>query len=128
MANQIARSLRKRMTPQEVKLWVRLRELRKHGYHFRRQSPRPPYILDFECRKTKLIIEVDGGQHGQSDMLQNDTARDDAMRRRGYFTLRFWNNEIDREIDGVMETILKALRAKDPTRPLRVHPPHDGEG
>jgi len=52
------------MTPQEVKLWVRLRQLRELGFHFCRQSPIPPYIVDFECRRWRLIVEVDGGQHG----------------------------------------------------------------
>ena len=128
MANEIARSLRKRMTPQEIKLWMRLRELRRHGTHFRRQSPRPPYILDFECRKARLVIEVDGGQHGRSDMQHRDRKRDDVMRRRGYSILRFWNNEIDNQLDGVMETILRELEAKGPARPLRGHPPQSGEG
>jgi very-short-patch-repair endonuclease len=61
MANEIARSLRKRMTPQEVKLWVHLRSWRKRGFHFRRQSPRDDFIVDFVCLKQRLVIEVDGG-------------------------------------------------------------------
>ena len=60
MANQIARRLRKTMTPQEVKLWVHLRELRDRGYHFRRQTPRLNYILDFVRLKRRLVVEVDG--------------------------------------------------------------------
>ena len=63
MANEIARRLRKTMTPQEVKLWVHLRSWRQRGFHFRRQSPRAGYIVDFVCMKQKLIVEVDGGQH-----------------------------------------------------------------
>jgi very-short-patch-repair endonuclease len=64
MAIEPARALRKQMTPQEVKLWVRLRELRRLGFHFRRQSPILSYVVDFECRRRKLVVEVDGGQHG----------------------------------------------------------------
>jgi very-short-patch-repair endonuclease len=59
MANEIARKLRKSMTRQEVKLWVKLRELRAIGHHFRRQSPLANYIVDFECRQSRLVIEVD---------------------------------------------------------------------
>ena len=95
MANEIARKLRKAMTPQEVRLWVKLRELRALGHHFRRQSPVLTYIVDFECR-----------------------LRDENLRRAGYKILRFANPEIDRELDAVMETILSALNSVDPTRLL----------
>jgi len=63
MASEIARRLRKTMTQQEVKLWVHLRSWRKHGFHFRRQSPRAGYIVDFVCMRHGLIVEIDGGQH-----------------------------------------------------------------
>src|SRR5262249_58104773 len=62
MANEMARSLRKRMTRQEVKLWVHLRSWRKRGFHFRRQAPRDDFIVDFVCLRQRLVIEVDGGQ------------------------------------------------------------------
>jgi len=58
MANERARELSKTMTRQEVKLWVRLRELRALGFHFRRQSPITRYIVDFECRRTRLVVEI----------------------------------------------------------------------
>ncbi len=131
MANEIARSLRKRMTPQEVKLWVRLRSLRALGHHFRRQSPIPPYVVDFECRRSRLIIEVDGGQHAGDGDQRRDVARDHHLQKIGYQVLRFWNNQIDREIDGVLEMILLALEAPHPTRlaPKRRKPPSPrGEG
>jgi very-short-patch-repair endonuclease len=76
MANEIARSLRKRMTPQEVKLWVHLRAWRKHGFHFRRQAPRDGHIVDFVCLKHRLIVEVDGGQHNFNAHAKRDLARD----------------------------------------------------
>jgi len=72
MANEIARSLRKRMTPQEVKLWVHLRSWRKQGFHFRRQAPRDDYVLDFVCLKHRLIVEVDGGQHNFGGHARRD--------------------------------------------------------
>ena len=74
MANEIARKLRKSMTRQEVKLWVKLRELRAIGHHFRRQSPLANYIVDFECRQSRLVIEVDGNQHGFDDHRRRDAS------------------------------------------------------
>src|SRR5579864_3621240 len=76
MANQTARSLRKRMTPQEVKLWVKLRAMKALGYHFRRQAPIDSFIVDFVCFKQRLVIEVDGGQHGRYYNQIKDAARD----------------------------------------------------
>jgi very-short-patch-repair endonuclease len=64
LPNEYARALRKRLTPQEAKLWVKLRELKPLGFHFRRQAPIGRYIVDFASLKQRLIIEVDGGQHG----------------------------------------------------------------
>ncbi|SEC68718.1 Very-short-patch-repair endonuclease [Rhizobiales bacterium GAS188] len=108
MANAIARSLRKRMTPQEVKLWVKLRELKEQGFHFRRQVPRGSYIVDFACLRQRVVIEVDGSQHGTEDHSRRDVVRDRHLASDGLVTLRFWNVEIDRNLDGVVETILAA--------------------
>ena len=116
MANEIARKLRKTMTPQEVKIWVRLRELRALGHHFRRQSPMLTYIVDFECRRSRVIVEVDGTQHGFDANRERDLVRDESLRHAGYKILRFANPEIDRELDSVMETILSELKSVDPTR------------
>ena len=63
MANETARRLRKVLTPQEVKVWNHLRSWRKQGFHFRRQSPRHGYIVDFVCMRHHLVVEIDGGQH-----------------------------------------------------------------
>ena len=115
MANEIARKLRKTMTSQEVKLWVKLRDLRALGHHFRRQSPILTYIVDFECRRSRVIVEVDGTQHGFDMNRERDLMRDANLRGAVYRVLRFSNAEIDRELDGVMETIASALKA-DPTR------------
>ena len=105
MANERARALRKAMTPQEVKLWVHLRQLRPQGLHFRRQAPLEGYILDFVCFKHRLIVEVDGGQHGEEAGIAHDRKRDAHFAALGFLTLRFWNADIDKNLDGVVDTI-----------------------
>lgn len=100
-----ARRLRATMTGAERDLWRRLR-LRALGFHFRRQVPIGSYIVDFACLRRKLIIEVDGGQHLESE---EDQLRDDWIRSQGYRILRFWNHEIVENIDGVLQTILVEL-------------------
>ncbi|MBX9827596.1 MAG: DUF559 domain-containing protein [Xanthobacteraceae bacterium] len=114
MVNSNARNLRKSMTRQEVKLWQRLRELRTLGHHFRRQSPLVPYIVDFECRRSRVIVEVDGHQHGYDENRRRDDVRDKALAERGYRILRFSNGDVDRELDGVMEAICLALASSRP--------------
>ncbi len=106
MANEKARALRKAMTPQEVKLWLHLRQLRPQGFHFRRQAPLEGYILDFVCFKHRLIIEVDGSQHGEDIGLAHDARRDAHFAALGFRTLRFWNHEVDANLDGVVETVI----------------------
>lgn len=127
MANQIARALRKRLTPQEAKLWVKLRELRPCGFHVRRQAPIGPYIVDFGCLRERLVIEVDGGQHGTSEGQLQDERRDAFLREQGFRVLRFWNSDIDRNLEGAMQIIVAAL-APHPDRLQSVDPPHKGEG
>ncbi len=113
IANDVARKLRKPMTRQEVKLWVRLRELRALGFHFRRQSPIEGYIVDFECRRRRLIVEVDGMQHGFDDHRRRDAAGDRALNENDYQVLRFGNGDIERNMDGVLEVIRLALLSAD---------------
>jgi very-short-patch-repair endonuclease len=116
MPNELARHLRKTMTPQEVKLWVHLRELKDQGLHFRRQVPREGYIVDFACLKSKLVIEIDGAQHGEPTELQRDANRDAKLTAAGFKVLRFWNNEVNQNLDGVVEAIYREAVARDPTR------------
>jgi very-short-patch-repair endonuclease len=131
MADARARALRKCMTPQEVKLWQRLRTLRPLGFHFRRQAPRKGFIVDFACLRHRLIVEVDGGQHGLDDGLGRDAERDRRLAAAGFRVMRFWNSDIDGNLDGVVETIVGAMApdVAGPTRPAAPATlPEDGEG
>ena len=94
------------MTDAERKLWLYLRQRQLDGFHFRKQCPIGPYIADFACLRAKLIIEVDGSQHADS---VHDTARDAWLAARGYRVLRFWNNDVLQNMDGVFLTITEAL-------------------
>jgi very-short-patch-repair endonuclease len=109
MANETARKLRKTMTPQEVRLWQRLRALKRNGHHFRRQAPIENYIVDFACYSARLIIELDGSQHAAAGHARRDAARDAALTAAGFHVLRIWNNDIDRNMEDVMQAILVAL-------------------
>jgi very-short-patch-repair endonuclease len=130
MANQIARRLRETMTSQEVKLWVHLRSWRTRGFHFRRQDPREAYIVDFVCLKHRLIIEVDGGQHNFDRHHARDMARDARLSEQGFRILRFWNNEVDGNLSGVLQVIDAALMPSASPHPSTCggHPPPPGEG
>ncbi|MET0967645.1 MAG: DUF559 domain-containing protein [Tardiphaga sp.] len=115
MANQFARALRKNLTPQEAKLWVKLRELKPLGFHFRRQAPIGHIIVDFVSFRDRLVIEVDGGQHNFDDAARRDKARDAFLRGEGFRVLRFWDFDVDRNLEGVMESVLSACGG--PIRP-----------
>jgi very-short-patch-repair endonuclease len=101
------RRLRTQMTDAEVCLWWRLRRWQMDGYRFRRQVPKGPYILDFVCLKARLVIEVDGGQHATA--VEVDNQRTIWLESQGFRVLRFWNNDVLRETNGVLETIRAAL-------------------
>ncbi len=105
------------MTPQEVRLWSQLKYLNGQGYHFRRQAPVDGYILDFADFGERLIIEVDGSQHGFDTGQARDAIRDEHFRRAGFRTLRFWNSDVDRIMDGVIDAILDALKQGPLPRP-----------
>jgi very-short-patch-repair endonuclease len=103
---QFARQLRRNLTPEEVKVWVALRGRRFEGFKFRRQVPIGKYIVDFVCQEFKLIVELDGGQHSES---KYDEQRDAWLKAVGYNVLRFWNVDVNQELDGVLLTILDSL-------------------
>jgi very-short-patch-repair endonuclease len=122
---KIARHLRKNMTPEEVKLWVNLKVLNKQGYNFRRQAPVDGYILDFVEFTQRLIIEVDGSQHGEAIGERKDKIRDAHFVAAGFQVLRFWNIDVNTEMDSVIHKILSVL--KDPPPALRATSPARGE-
>jgi very-short-patch-repair endonuclease len=99
----VARSLRSRETGVERRLWWRLRSYRAEGAHFRRQAPIGGFVVDFVWLTGRLVIEVDGDQHGWR--ADEDQVRDAWLRANGYTVLRFWNDDVRRNIDGVMEVI-----------------------
>lgn len=107
MTKNRARELRKNPTESELKLWAHLRLRQIGGYKFRRQHPLGPYIVDFVCIEKKLIIEVDGGQHDEKRFY--DINRYKLVKEKGFRVLRFWNNEVLRDIDIVKEVIASAL-------------------
>src|SRR6266478_1697173 len=106
-----ARSLRSTMTEAEKRIWFRLRAHRLNGASFRRQEPIGTYIVDFVCFDARLIVEIDGGQHADS---QRDKVREQWLELQGFSVLRFWNHDVLANTDGVIERIDEALRAASP--------------
>ncbi len=104
-----SQELRKNMTDAERLLWSRIREKQLKGLHVYRQRIIGNYIVDFYCPKSKIIIELDGGQHCTEDEIKGDKARDEYMRERGFKVLRFSDREVFNNLDGVLQKIWEAL-------------------
>ena len=104
----LARRLRRELTDPERLLWGQLRAHRQDGLAFRRQAPMGPYVVDFACHAARLVIELDGGGHSWANRSSRDATRDAWLADRGYRVLRFWNDEVVRNLHGVVETILAA--------------------
>ena len=128
-----ARTLRRDMTPQERKLWRALKENFPNA-HFRKQVPMGLYTADFAWHTAKLVIEVDGGQHGTDAGRSHDTVRTRYIEAQGYRVIRFWNTDIVHNLEGVFAIIADALAdtaqdfsAADAAGP-HPNPPHKGEG
>ncbi|MDZ4253913.1 MAG: endonuclease domain-containing protein [Sulfuritalea sp.] len=124
---QFARKLRHNLTDAERKLWSRM-SAHQLGAHFRRQAPLGSYVLDFACFAARVVVEVDGGQHADSE---KDRVRDAWLKAQGFKVLRFWNNEVLQNIDGVLETIVAELNKALPRQPKAPPPrpsPMKGEG
>jgi very-short-patch-repair endonuclease len=122
MDNAFARELRNSMTEAERKLWRGLRMRQMHGHKFRRQFPIGNFIVDFVCLDARLIVEVDGGQH--ADETYGDAQRDEWLKAQNFRVLRYWNNQVLNELDGVLEDIARALELAPPSQPS----PVKGEG
>jgi very-short-patch-repair endonuclease len=110
MTSRQAKALRANQTEAERRLWLKLRDRRLDGAKFRRQVPVGPYIADFACHAAKLIVELDGGQHAEN--AEADALRTGWLERQGFRVLRFWNNDVMANIDGVLERISAALQER----------------
>ncbi len=99
-----AKKLRRNLTDAEKKMWFLLRDRRLSGLKFRRQVPLGNYIVDFCCLQERLIVELDGGQH--IEQQQDDGVRDKFFTDQGFVVLRFWNNEVFENAEGVLQKII----------------------
>ncbi len=121
-----AQLLRRELTKAERKLWSALRNRQLDGAKFRRQQPIGPFIADFVCQEHRLVVEVDGGQHAES---KADARRTAFLESEGYRVLRFWNNDILGNLDGVAEVIEATLSTPHPAQAAPELPsPSRGEG
>jgi very-short-patch-repair endonuclease len=106
---QRARALRRRQTDAEIKLWRYLRDLNRAGFQFRHQAPIGPYIVDFASHTHRLVVEVDGSQHGWSREAASDRARSDWLQSEGYRVVRFWNSDVLLNMPVVIGEIMDAV-------------------
>ena len=111
----LARNLRKSSTIQERRLWNLLKNRQFHNLKFKRQQPIGDYIVDFICKEAKIIIEIDGGQHNEPENINYDKVRTEYLNNLGYKVIRFWNNEIYENIEGVI------LRLREEINPHQEH-------
>jgi very-short-patch-repair endonuclease len=126
-----AQALRNNATDAERALWRHLSRRQLEGFKFSRQIPVGPFVCDFLCRERALVVEVDGGQHADSE---RDAKRTAYLESEGYRVIRFWNNEVLENVDGVLRLILNQLQRLPPrfTRPplplAGAKEPRSGEG
>jgi very-short-patch-repair endonuclease len=108
---KLSRQLRKDQTPWEKKLWMYLKGRKFYGFKFRRQAVIEKYIYDFCCFKIKLIVELDGSEHQEKIIRQKDRDKENSAKTLGYNVIRFWNNDIDNNLEGVLEIIYKEVNS-----------------
>jgi very-short-patch-repair endonuclease len=118
-----ARRLRRRATDAERRLWSRLRAQAFHGLKFRRQHPIGRYVVDFACLERALVVELDGGQHS----VAVDARRTAAIERHGFRILRFWNNQVLGNLDGVLRQLEQEIGKTNRPSP-RPSPPSGARG
>ncbi|MDO8644616.1 MAG: DUF559 domain-containing protein [bacterium] len=109
-----SRRLRKDQTRHEKKLWRFLRDRQVGGFKFRRQYVIDSYIVDFCCVEKRVMIEVDGGGHGEELQGARDQTRDEFLIRQGWQVLRIWNSDVDENLEGVMEQIWQLTVSPSP--------------
>jgi len=107
----VARRLRKYSTDSEQRLWGYLRDKQMEGFKFRRQQPVGRYVADFVNLEKKIVVELDGGQHA---INARDKIRDEWFQAEGYKVLRFWDNQVFSNLEGVLEAIRNALLTPHP--------------
>lgn len=110
ITTQNARSLRRNLTLPETKLWQAIRDRQISDVRIRRQHPIGKYIADFAAHDKKLVIELDGGQH--QDQTDYDQARTMYLQSQGWRVLRFWNNDVLDNLDGVMATVIQTIASQ----------------
>ena len=107
------RRLRQTPTPAEVAFWQLIYTLRTGGYHFRKQAPIGPYVVNFVCHAEKLVVEVDGDSHYTDAGIAKDAVRTAFLKANGYRVLRFTNAYVLGNREGVFDVVAAALRPKD---------------
>ncbi len=112
----VARLLHKNSTDVERLLWRHLRAGRFDGYKFKRQQPLGDYVVDFVCFEARLVVELDGGQHADSEA---DCIRDHWLREQGFNVLRFWNNEVLTNLEGLLQRIHSELTPSPQPSPVK---------
>ena len=122
---KLQRRLRNSPTDAEHRLWQRLRGRQIEDCKFRRQHPYADFILDFVCLERQTVVELDGSQHAGAN--DSDAARTLVLESDGFTVLRFWNNEVFENIEGVLEAIRQCLEQHGAT-PSPPNPPLEGEG
>jgi very-short-patch-repair endonuclease len=104
-----ARRLRRNVAAAERKLWWHLKRLSPASSHFRRQAPIGSFFVDFACHEKRIVIELDGGHHNDESQLEKDRRRTALLEASGYRVLRFWNNDVMNNIDGVLAVISESI-------------------
>ena len=123
---KVARKLRSQMTEAERKLWFALRGRRFQSFKFRRQVPIGPYVADFLSFESRLVLEVDGGQHAESG---RDLIRDQWLAKNDFRVVRFWNNDVFSNLEGVLTVLAAELGSTPhPTSRLRSTSPSPARG
>ena len=114
----LKRRLRSNMTSPEMRLWSKLRARQLQGLKFRRQHGIGPYIVDFYCPEQSLVIEVDGDSHADADQIVKDRQREKYLQSLGLRVIRYINDDIVKNLDGILEDLVKKLSSDRPPLPL----------
>ncbi|WP_082531191.1 endonuclease domain-containing protein [Devosia sp. Root436] len=126
MATDLSRKLRRQATPAELNFWKLTQTWRQQGWHFRRQFQLGSYYVDFVCIAAGLVVEIDGDTNGTDLAISNDAVRDDYLRGRGFTVLRFSNQDVLTNAEGVFSRVAAHLEIRAPVPQPR--PPREGEG